>query len=249
MPVGLYNLAAHTIGDRIYIIGGYGRNAFTPVVLAYDPASDTWSERSPRPAYNYIFMSAAAGGRVFVVGGQGTIDNGPWASGKPWITESRVDIYDPETDRWSTGRAAPAPIAAGVACADATRVYVFGESLDGTTGDFAYAYDIATDAWAQITHPAIPRNGQACVAHGGEFYIVGGRSAALRTESVDRVEIYSPLSDRWRDGIAMAAPRYWSAATSTQSGLLVFGGVTGTDEKTVDLVDMLELHPGEPPPR
>ncbi len=242
MPIGLSNLAAHAIGERIYVFGGYsGTDGFNPAVLAYNPATDTWSQRSSRPAYNYIFMSASVGGRVFVIGGQGTIDNGPWLSGKPWIYENRVDIYDPETNRWSAGAPAPARIAGGAACAAGDRIYVFGEFLEGGGGAFAYAYDVEADAWSMRTPSAMPRNGQACVEINGEFHVLGGRSDSLRRGAIDTIGIYSPQSDTWRSGGTMPVARFWLAASLWKSQLFVLGGVRGIDDAIVDSVDMLDV--------
>jgi N-acetylneuraminic acid mutarotase len=246
MPVGLYYLTAHAIGDRIYVIGGYGMRlpGFDPVVLAYDPATDTWSHRSSRPAYSYVFMSAAVGERIFVAGGQGTIDNGPWQSGKPWIYQNRLDIYDSAKDTWLEGAPAPELIAEGTACAAGNRVYFFGESLQSGAGSFAYAYDVDTDSWSKVTPPPLPRNGHACVEVNGEFYLVGGRSKTLRTERIDQVEVYSPVSDTWKQIDPMPSTRFWIAASALPSGLLIMGGVDGQTGQIAATVEMLDLsHP------
>jgi N-acetylneuraminic acid mutarotase len=243
MPIGLYYLTAHAVGDRIYVIGGYDQHGFNPAVLAYDPASDSWSSRSSRPAYSYVFMSTVAGGRIFVIGGQGTIDNGPWASGKPWVYENRVDIYDPVTDTWSAGSPAPVPLAEGVACAAGDRVYVFGKAVGSEPGSFAYAYDIVARDWSKVTPPGLPRRGHACVEVNGDFYLLGGNSDAVPADGLEKVEIYSPQADAWRKGDAMPSARYWIAASSVGRDLFAFGGV-GTDGKVVDTVEMLDLsHP------
>jgi len=242
MPIGLSNLAAHAIGERIYVFGGYsGRDGFNPAVLAYDPASDSWSLRSSRPAYSYIFMSALSRGKVFIIGGQGTIDNGPWVSGKPWVYENRVDIYDPGTDSWTAGAPAPAQIAGGAACAADDRIYVFGEFLQGDAGAFAYAYDAKADVWSSRTPSSLPRNGQACVEINGEFYLLGGRSDSLRRSALDTIEIYSPQSDTWRTAGTMPVARFWFTASLMESQLFVLGGVRGVDDTIVDSVDMLDV--------
>lgn len=62
---------------------------------AYDPVTNTWSDRAPIPTPR-MSLSAAAGldGKIYVIGGQPRWAGGPLAT---------VEIYDPATDTWSKG--------------------------------------------------------------------------------------------------------------------------------------------------
>ena len=65
-------------------------------VDVYDPATDTWSERSPMPQGRHA-MGAALGadGRIYVIGGA--------VSYSDPIGSRHVFVYDPKTDRWADG--------------------------------------------------------------------------------------------------------------------------------------------------
>jgi hypothetical protein len=65
-------------------------------VDVYDPATDTWSERSPMPEGRHA-MGAALGadGKIYVVGGAVSY-------GEP-VGRREVFVYDPIADRWSEG--------------------------------------------------------------------------------------------------------------------------------------------------
>ncbi len=117
-------LAAGAFGPdgKLYVFGGYGHRgsvheedyasaaefeaagremrAFGKEALrsveAYDPATDTWSERAPMPEGRHA-MGAALGadGRIYVIGGAVSYSNP--------IGSSSVFVYDPKTDRWEAG--------------------------------------------------------------------------------------------------------------------------------------------------
>ena len=107
---------------KLYVFGGFGRRLVVhqedyasadefeaagrkmqadarqalATVEAYDPATDTWSPRSPMPEGRHA-MGAALGadGRIYVIGGAVSYSN-------PIATRS-VFVYDPKTDRWDEG--------------------------------------------------------------------------------------------------------------------------------------------------
>ena len=105
-------VAAHTIGDKIYVVMG-GTTYLQPQnkLYAYDPVADQWSVEADRPTYRADFASAVVNGLLYVIGGYGQVDNGPGnLSGE---FKSHVEIYDPATDRWSTGAPLPTALSRG----------------------------------------------------------------------------------------------------------------------------------------
>jgi len=89
-------------------------------VERYDPATDTWTERAPMPRPRQE-MGAALGadGRIYVVGGA-------YSFGNPLPVDD-VDIYDPQTDSWSTGPSLQHPRRAlAVVAAPDGRIYAIG---------------------------------------------------------------------------------------------------------------------------
>ncbi len=73
MPYPLDHLAAATIGDRIYVVGGRDAAiaAHTDRLLIYDPARDSWSEGEPMPTSRAGIMAGVLEGQLFVAGGEG----------------------------------------------------------------------------------------------------------------------------------------------------------------------------------
>jgi N-acetylneuraminic acid mutarotase len=131
---------------KLYVFGGFGRRmvvhqedyesekAFETAgrrleadarqalrsVEAYDPATDTWSERAPMPEGRHA-MGAALGadGRIYVIGGAVSYSNP--------IASRSVFVYDPKTDRWEEGpRLGQARFHHAVAVDPSGRIYAVG---------------------------------------------------------------------------------------------------------------------------
>ncbi|PVX26216.1 MAG: hypothetical protein CW691_02085 [Candidatus Bathyarchaeum sp.] len=97
MPYTPYGPASATIDNKIYVIGGFKSN----LTQIYEPESDSWSQGAPIPTAVALAGAAATSGemapkRIYVIGGY------------PSGAEVRLNqIYDPETDTWSSGSQMP----------------------------------------------------------------------------------------------------------------------------------------------
>lgn len=61
--------------------------------------------------------------------------------------------------------------------------------------------------------------------HNGKVIAVGGRDTLLLERQSNRVEVYDPLTGRWRDAAPMNIPRFEHTAVLLPDGrLLVIGG-------------------------
>lgn len=237
MPIGLYDLTAHTIGGKIYIFGGYGNGGFINSVMEFDPENNSWLQKSPMPTYRYTFMSAEVEGKVYVIGGQGTIDNGPWESGKPWEDKNHVEIYDPETNSWSNGNSAPIEISGGTSCTMSDDIYIFGGYIDGKSTSDTYVYNVTNDLWTKRTPSLLARNGHTCVSVGSDFYLMGGRNS--QSSLLDSVEMYSFEKDIWRQVSYLPTARYWLSSNAVGSYIYTLGGVDGESGIQVSTVEVL----------
>ncbi len=96
-PLSVYLYVSAVIDDKIYIIGGiYGKDS----VQIFDPRLQTWKSGADIPFYKSRSGCAATTGkkapkRIYVLGGG------------DYFTTSRNEIYDPESDTWTTGEPMP----------------------------------------------------------------------------------------------------------------------------------------------
>ena len=96
MPTARAYLTSAVPDGTLYAIGGdSGDSAYTDTlhneVERYDPATDTWTERTPMPTARNLLASGVIDGKVYVVGG----------FEKYYMSSpgNRLEIYNPAADR------------------------------------------------------------------------------------------------------------------------------------------------------
>jgi N-acetylneuraminic acid mutarotase len=111
LPDARNHLAGVALNGKIYAIGGHHAQAEQTTSQSeldvYDPATDQWTKVASLPlARGHINPSSfAAGGRIYVVGGQ--------ADGERFL--SNVTVYDPATNEWTDLAPLPGPLTAPMA--------------------------------------------------------------------------------------------------------------------------------------
>ena len=243
MPVRSSSVHAHTIGDKIYVLASY-HLGFQNGLYRYDPIADEWSTLAERPTYRYEFASAVVGGKIYVIGGVGQLDDGPW-SGLDWTTKSHVEVYDPATDRWSSGAPLPMPLGSSQACVLSDKIYVFGgrNVLAPGSEAFVLTYDPAANSWSAKSPMKNPREALVCVVVGDAAYLLGGSSSA---GSWDLVERYDPLLETWTSVTRLPTGRYWLGAAVLGDEILTFGGQRDPKNALVDVVEIYDTASDSP---
>ena len=242
LPVGMAQVGAHTVGDKIYVIPsavrspyGYGESAWgsevaSNAIFEYDPATDGWAEKAPRPTYRRDVATAAVDGKIYVIGGRGEQNNGPTPESN-WTTEfkAHVEIYDPATNSWSTGHPAPFPMSGRTSCAVGDQIYVFGVYAGVPSAPYwspsLLVYDVAADQWSTKAPEPKEIILRACITTGDVVRVFGGydRSEPLARAS-DRVEVYDPLADSWSSDTRLPTARHSASASRIGNDVFVFGG-------------------------
>ncbi len=139
------------VNGLLYVFGGNNcavstaNNCDLPTVEAYNPASDTWTEKAPIPSIPGIGVigvdvAAAINGTVYVYG------RTPAGFAQPNFL-----AYDSSTDTWSFKAPIPTPRADSRGAVANGILYVMGGFLDAngiavTTNE---AYDPTTDTWSE----------------------------------------------------------------------------------------------------
>ncbi len=151
----------------------------------------SWTRAANIPLARNHLGSATVNGRIYVIGGQ-------FSSNEGISNQSRVDIYDPATNSWS--RAADLPVARGhIEPSVLTingQIYVFGgSSNDGAAGKAsadAFVYDPQRNVWMRI--PNLPAGRKSLVAG----YIDGRLFVGPGGTGQPSAEVWSAsLPDRW----------------------------------------------------
>lgn len=188
MPGKRGSALAAVVGEKIYVIGGATtipgskETAVFPThphmsvgtVEEYDPAGNTWRERSSMPTPRNHAAVGVVNGKIYVIGGR---------VGAAFIglasDISVVEEYDPASDEWSGPRArmpiARSALGAGVYGA---RIYVAGGEYQDThmmaTFRAVEAYDPASNTWTEMPPMPVSRHGLAVGVIANRIYVVSG---------------------------------------------------------------------------
>lgn len=216
MPTVRTGLAAVTIDNKIYAIGGYAQDTtLLGTNERYDPAADTWTTLAPMPTPRYNHTAVVLDNKIYVLGGL----NGGYLT----LNER----YDPVTDSWST--MAPMPTARYYLASAASNGMIYAMGGWGA-GCFRIneAYDPLNNEWAT---KAEMLSGGICTPTAATLpnnrIVVSGKDNSA--EPASPTQEYNPLTDTWTMLSPMPATdaRYYSAGAAIYNRLYVVGGYAG----------------------
>ncbi|TXF97161.1 Kelch repeat-containing protein [Massilia arenae] len=223
------------LNDKIYVAGGILSVApgFTDLFEAYDAGADRWTRLASLPEARHHIALAAAGGKIYGIGGfSGAIPD--------WRAHASVFVYDPKSDRWSTGPSLPQARAEGVVATVGGKIYFIGGRIPTSPEakhisqhadtNRAEALDAGTGRWSPIADAPSARNSAAGAVIDNKIYVVGGRQMVAQADGRSRpvnvatLEVYDPASDRWETRAPMPLAQGGLAAAAHDGKLYVFGG-------------------------
>jgi N-acetylneuraminic acid mutarotase len=212
MPTKRGAAVAAAVNNKLYVIGGASMlpgskdTAIVPTrahrslttVEEYDPATNTWRERSGMPTPRNHLGVGAVNGRIYAIAGR---------IGAAFISGggNRLDLveeYDVATDAWNPVRArmptARSAVAYGV---HGGRVYIAGgehQEYNLSTAFRAFeGFDAAKKEWFVMPPMPLQRHGLAGAVLGNRFHVISGdvQSAGtgleMHTDSHDAYEFES----------------------------------------------------------
>jgi len=152
-------------------------------VEKYDIDTNTWSPVAQLPTPRSDLAAVAHGGKIFIFGGCSSTG-----------VTGEVDMYDPQTNTWTTTGLMPMSTARAsfVAGHSGGKVYAIGGTIDGVSLSNANeVYDIASNSWSNNTAMTAARQEAGVNSHGGRIYVVGG-STASSGNSTAANEMFKP---------------------------------------------------------
>jgi N-acetylneuraminic acid mutarotase len=237
IPQGAEEVYGVAAGGKMYVFGGLAPG-WKPMgmVMAYDPATNTWTRKKDMPSYQHHVAVTQHNGKIYLFGGYRLPDTGQ----ATWIPMNTAWEYDPQADSWRA--LAPVPQARGSANAAVIngKIHLVGGATlpAGLPSGFVHparnvsvatheVYDPETNTWSRRADLPTPRNHAAVGVVDGKLYVIGGRAGSVfipNALNVDIVEEYDPATDQWQLRNPMPTPRS-AAAWGTHNGrILVAGG-------------------------
>ncbi|MFA5364634.1 MAG: hypothetical protein WC325_05570 [Candidatus Bathyarchaeia archaeon] len=181
------SLDAHVVNGKIYLIGGsvpYGPDnphqyRAVNITEIYDPAANRWTVGAPMPNIAKGYVSAA-------------IDN------KIYIITDQTQIYDCQTDTWSTGLPCLyVPLHGGAVATSGVlapkRVYVFGGAPDGSSSyRYTQVYNPETGSWSLAAFMPVGLRDFVVGVVDDKIYIVGGCTKFFGP-ATNQTSLYTPI--------------------------------------------------------
>jgi N-acetylneuraminic acid mutarotase len=141
-----------------------------------------WKNAAPMPAPRNQFSTVTFDGRIYAIGGQFHHDSGQF-------DQSRVDIYDPETDSWSRGPELPKghSHAEGGTFVSGGRIFMVGGHTTPAGGRKIIDADILAlepgGEWKSVGRLPMPLSSPAAAIIGGKLYVAGGSPNGSRVQA------------------------------------------------------------------
>lgn len=215
-------LPAVTLGDWIYVPGGFGGENR---LERYHPQSDRWEALTGMPDGRHHLMATAYNNFLYVFGGAHT---------QSWIPSDTVWRYNPTENQWSELERMPESRSAGVAVTLDNAIYIVG-GVGGSEDMLAFSPEDGT--WQLVPGPNQPREHVSAVTYQGEIWVLGGRWSGVGELST--VEIYNPTVNTWRNGPALNVARAGFTAAVVGENIVAAGGeVVFNGIETLDSVEI-----------
>jgi N-acetylneuraminic acid mutarotase len=172
-----------------------------------------WTSILPLAVARQEVGVAAAEGRVYVIGGIGTDQQG----------SKVVEIFDTRTRQWRPGPPLPIPMHHPNVAAVGSKIYVAGGFSDPGFTPIAATFelDIDTEVWTARPNLRRARAAGAAVAYGGRLYVFGGDAG---DRSVTDTSVYDPSTNQWTELAPMPTARNHMGAAVLRGRIYVVGG-------------------------
>jgi N-acetylneuraminic acid mutarotase len=190
------------VNGKLYVIGGEiagagatagglppGTPGFVDSVYEYDPATATWTQKSPMPTARSGGVTAVIDGKIYVAGGRPP-------GGHDFA------VYDTRTDTWTKLPDLPTQRNHLAAAAIGGKMYVAGGRFGGGVGSEMTAalevYDPRTNRWESRAPLPAPRAGVNGVEARGCFFVFGGEGNDAHPQGIfEEMEAYNPVTNTW----------------------------------------------------
>jgi len=188
-----------------------------------EAGSGHWMTGAPAPTARTEVAVAALDGLIYVVGG--FEQSGSWMFRQSSVS-TRVEVYDPATNRWSSKPDLPIGLHHAGAAAFGGALYVVGgftksDDTIWSPSDRVFRFDPAGEEWTDRAPLPTARGGLAVTTLQGKLYAVSGYDGQ---ENPAAVEVYDPALDQWSAVAPLPTPRDHLTAVAIDETLYAIGG-------------------------
>ena len=210
-----------TLDNMIYVVGGatadiFCKDTVLDTVQAYNPATDSWSEKPPLPTARFqVGLGVdSVNHLLYAVGG---------ATAAPdFIALDTVEVYDPATDSWTIKQHLNTPRGAPAVAAVNGKIYAIGgQKEEHGAIDTVEEFDPAANAWttkpSKMPHPRLQ---SAAAIVDDKIYVMGGEADGI----ISTVDVYDPALDTWTTVASLPTARKLLGAAVVDNTIYAVGG-------------------------
>lgn len=244
-PVVRLEATAVTVGDQLYVFGGYGVSSpnylATKETDSYNPATNVWTRLADMPE-GLTHIGAATDGRYIYAAG-GYVSN--YSTGQQTFATADTWRYDTVTNQWTAFVPLPAPRSAGAMVIIGSELhYVEGNDINriGTTDHWVLNLGDASPHWTALTPLPFSRNHIAATVVNGEIYVIGGQAGNDDGSPSSDVLKWDPANPAsWQVLSNLPRPISHLVAVPVNGKILAIDGVT---TGLTPLATVYEFDPG-----
>jgi N-acetylneuraminic acid mutarotase len=240
IPTAKSECFSATIGNKVYVFGGYIDSTYHPSTGAhvYDAATNKWSSIKSLPVALSHAGTATDGQYIYFAGGY----PGTGTNGAQKFSTTDVRRYDPVTNTYLSLPALPSARGAGAAAILGRTLYFMG-GADSNRVDRTEVWSLNLDntaaGWTQRASLPAARNHPAAAALNGSLYFIGGQTLQ-DTSSTPRSDVfrYDPAANAWTTVAPLLPGRsHITSSTFTMNGRIISMGGETTQNHTLRNVD------------
>jgi len=190
-------------------------------LYSYGWGSGTWVTKSSLPESASDIASVKIGNKIYVV------------CSKSVVTQ----IYDINTDTWSTASTSPYRTAIDIAADNNGSIYLPGGADNlGNSTNTNFVYDPNADTWSTASPMPDARHQMAVVTNkSGSIHCIGGYKYPDEVLQNDQNWVYDPNADTWSTASPMPTARRGlmeHGIVANNGSIYVMGGVSGSGAGT-----------------
>ena len=245
MPTPRTNAKAAVVNGKIYVFGGYNSKdnflqnwKMADHVEAYDPLTDTWTQKKEMPISRFYFGLGVVAEKVYLIGGTTGLGEGQEQR------MDRLDLYDPATDTWAKGPKMPTRRNPGGVAVVSTRIYVIGGEGWPPPQNWGAdpflenieEYDPINRQWRKKKDMLEIKNWFSSAVVGDAIYLIGGYTREGGLQQVATVNVYHPRTETLREISALPAPLDTFDAAAVDGKIYAFGSLDAGGQFSTDVL-------------
>jgi N-acetylneuraminic acid mutarotase len=240
MPTPRTSFGIAVYNNKIFVFGGIAgpinseSSGITGITEVYDPSLDSWETKTLMPTPRASLSASVVNNKIYLIGGIVHTNQDPLY----YNSTNVVEVYDPETDTWTTKKNMPTVLDNYAAVVKGNNIHLFGGLLSVAGPWYPNLscanriYDPENDTWTSgKSIPSIVVSGAAASTTGllapKRIYVIGGWNGD-EIHGTNLTRIYDPEKDEWTQGLPMSTPRAGMGIAVVNDELYVIGGTTGS---------------------